>query len=174
MDERAQAIRERGLPVRLPLAELPEDVNLYNPRKHAEFVEDPNHSDGGYWLEAEPELLSIELKPLSGFMKLRDRRRRHSEVYHLPLCYTDDLHRFDLRDASDGVRAATGVYERLRDRYHGKRATLHGWLQGTTLTLSRRTEVEDNVRGEQLVDDVGVRMFRAAGSFHDRNLQVEL
>jgi len=158
------------------LRELPEDVSLYNllynPRKHAEFVEDPNHHDGGYWLKLEPELLGIEFKPVPGFTKLHD--RRHSEVYHLPLCFTDELHRFDLRDASEGIRVAKGLYERLRERYHGKRATLHGWLQGTTLTLSRRTDVEDNVRGEQLVDDVGVRMFRAAGSFHDRDLQVEL
>ena len=174
LDERSHAIREQGLPVRLFLRELPEDESLYNHRKHAEFVEDPNHHDNGYWLEGEPELLWIELQPLSGFAKLRDRRRRHSEAYIIPLCYTDELHRFDLRDASDGIRVAKGLYERLRDRYHGKRATLHGWVQGTTLTLSRRTAVEVNVRGEQLVDDVYVRMFRAAGSFHDRDLQLEL
>ena len=174
LDERAQTIREQGMPVRLFLRELPEDDSLYNPRKHAEFVEDHNHPDGGYWHEAPPVLLWIELKPLSGFRKLRERRRRHSDnPYHLPLCYADEMHRFDLSDWSAGMRLARRVYERLRAKYDGREVLLHGWMQGTTLTLSRRTTL-GNASGANLVDDTDLRMFRAAGSYQDRDLQIAL
>ena len=172
LDERAQAIRERGLPVRLFLRELPEDENLYEPRKHAEFVNDPHHPDGGYWHEAPSALLWIELKPLPGFTQLRERRRRHSEApYHLPLCYTNELHRFDLRNWAAGIRVAKAFYARLREKYDGREAMLHGWVQGATLTLSRRTSVAGP---GSLVGDSDLMMFRAAGSYQDRALQVEL
>ena len=175
LDERSQVIQEQGLPVVLLLRELPEDMGAG--RKHSEFVEDPNHPDGGYWHSEPPELLRIELKPLEGFTKLHDRRhpsKHNLSGYHIPLCYSDELHRFNLRDAFEGVGVARGVYERIRARYHGRHALLHGWLQGATLTLSRRTDVEGNRRGEHIVDDLGVRMLRAAGSFHDLPLQVGL
>ena len=172
LDERTRSMRERGLPVRLFMEELPEDDGLYESRVHAEFVEDPNHPSGGYWHEAPPALLMIKVKPLPGFTSLRDRRRRPSELYHIALCLTSELHRFDLRDGSAGVRVARGLYGGLRERYHGKRALLRGWMQGTTLTLSRGTSVEGGNRS--VVDDPDVRMFRAAGSYSDRDLQLAL
>ena len=171
-EERGWRIRREGLAVRLFVDDFPEDDALFEPRPHAEFVPEPQ---GGYWHESSPLLLRIRVKPLQGSTVLRDRRRRHSEeAFHIPLCYTDELHRFDLRDGLAGVRQAVGLYGRLRERYDGKRAVLRGWLHGTELRLSRHTTVEGNRLGELLTDDSDVRMFRAAGSFHRQDLQVAL
>jgi hypothetical protein len=152
--------------------EFPEDDSLFEPRPHAEFVPE---TTGGYWHEPPPLLLRIRVKPLHGFVELRDRRRRHSEeAYHIPLCRTSEVHRFDLRDKSSGVRQARRIYERLRETYNGKLAVLRGWLHGIELRLSRGTTVENNRMGELLTDDPYIRMFRAAGSFHDQDLQLAL
>ena len=171
-EERGWRIRNEGLPVQLFVDEFPEDDALFEPRPHAEFVPEPQ---GGYWHEPPPLLLRIRVKPLQGFVKLRDRRRRHSEAaYHIPLCHTDEVHRFDLRDASLGVQQARRFYERLRERYDGKQAVLRGWLHGVEMRLSRGTTVEGNRMGELLTDDPYIRMFRAAGSFHEQDLQLAL
>jgi len=171
-EERGWRIRNEGLPVRLFVDEFPEDDSLFEPRPHAEFVPE---TTGGYWHEPPPLLLRIRVKPLHGFVELRDRRRRHSEeAYHIPLCRTSEVHRFDLRDKSSGVRQARRIYERLRETYNGKLAVLRGWLHGIELRLSRGTTVENNRMGELLTDDPYIRMFRAAGSFHDQDLQLAL
>ena len=170
-EERGWRIRNEGLPVQLFVDEFPEDDALFEPRPHAEFVSEPQ---GGYWHEPPPLLLRIRVKPLQGFVKLRDRRRRHSEAaYHIPLCHTDEVHRFDLRDASLGVQARR-FYGRLRERYDGKQAVLRGWLHGVEMRLSRGTTVEGNRMGELLTDDPYIHMFRAAGSFHEQDLQLAL
>ena len=88
-EERGWRIRNEGLPVRLFVDKFPEDDSLFEPRPHAEFVPE---AQGGYWHEPPPLLLRIRVKPLHGFVELRDRRRRHSEeAYHIPLCRTLSL-----------------------------------------------------------------------------------
>jgi len=72
------------------------------------------------------------------------------------------------------VRQARRIYERLRETYNGKLAVLRGWLHGIELRLSRGTTVENNRMGELLTDDPYIRMFRAAGSFHEQDLQLAL
>jgi hypothetical protein len=64
--------------------------------------------EGGY-ARLKRELLCIEGDAGAG-----SRRAREVTTHRIPLCYTDDLHRFDLYNRRHGVQMGLGAYERLR------------------------------------------------------------
>lgn len=171
-EERAGRLQELGLPVRLFLDPPPDDETLYEPSVAPEWVNDEHHEGGGYWLTREPELLMIKTRPRSDFTHLRNRGRREGEIYNIPLCYSNELHRFNLSDPASGVREGLRAYEELRRRYHGRTAVLRGRVAGTVLELGRRSTVEgssSNIHGDRYA-----LSLHAAGSFHDRPLYVSL
>jgi hypothetical protein len=167
-EERVGRLHERGLPVRLFLDPPPDDESLYEPSVPPEWVSEGRGEGEGYWLTREPELLRIKTRPRRDFTHLRNRGRREGEVYHIPLCFTNELHRFDLRDRSAGVRRGLAAYEELRRRYHGRTAVLRGRVAGTALEIGRRSEVEGS--GYNIQSDRDVWALHDAGSFHDRPL----
>lgn len=167
-EERVGRLHESGLPVRLFLDPPPDDESLFEPSVPPEWVSDGHDERGGYWLTREPELLRIKTRPRRDFAHLRNRGRREGEVYHIPLCFTNELHRFDLRDRSGGVRRGLAAYEELRQRYHGRTAVLRGRVAGTALEIGRRSEVVGS--GYNIQSDRDVWALHDAGSFHDRPL----
>jgi hypothetical protein len=158
--------------VRLFLDPAPEDPRLYEPSVEPEWVNDENHERGGYWLELEAPLLMIKTRPRRGFTHLRNRPRRPGEMYHVPLCFTNELHRFDLRDRGVGVRLGLAEYEKLRQRYHGRAAVLRGRAVRDTFELDRRSVVEGSTLN--IANDAAVRSLHDAGRFHDRPLHVSM
>ena len=165
-------IEERGLPVRLILDDPPEDPEAYDP-DHREWVEDDNHRDGGYFRNNR-ELLRVRLRPLEGFAKMSNRKRRRGEPsYHVALCYTDELHRFDLYDRRHGVQLGLAAYKTLRARYQGRTAVLMGRVRGTSLELTGRTRAEGLER-HNLVRDNDLRALRDCGTYAGQRLRVRL
>lgn len=166
-EERAGRLQE-GLAVRLFVDPPPDDESLYEPSVPPEWVDD---GSGGYWHAREPVLLMIKTRPRAGFVHLRNRGRREGELYHIPLCFSNELHRFDLRDRSNGVRLGLRAYEEVRRRYHGRTAVLRGRVAGTVLEIGR-SSVEGGMHNIQ--SDREVWSLHDAGSLHDRPLAVSL
>jgi hypothetical protein len=176
-DRRVEIIEQHGLPVRLTLDPLPEDPEVYEPDAQ-EWVEDDHHETGGYYRDKKV-LLRIRLIPVhdlgKGFQKLADRpRRRGEDPYHIGLCFTNELHRFDVYDRRNGVRKGQAAYMALRAKYNDRLAILKGKMQRTTLVLNGRTHVHHHPANANIYRDADVRALHDCGEYHDRSLHASL
>ena len=55
--------------------------------------------------------------------------------YHISMSFTHEIHRFDLHNSEDGVRLGKETYNRLRARFHGKEAVLHGHMESSMFVV---------------------------------------
>jgi hypothetical protein len=164
-ERREERINREGLNVRLVLDPLPEDPDLYLPDTKYEWVNDVNHRDGGKWHQKPPVLLQIRTRLAQDAVRFSDRPRRHGETpYHISLCFTNELHRFNLFDESDGIIKGKAMYNRLRDRYNGQHVHLPGKMQGGAFEL----------KGRGIANDVEVQAVHACGAYHDRSLHISM
>jgi hypothetical protein len=175
-DRRREIIETHGMPVRLIVNPLPEDSDLYEANTQ-EWVDDENSERGGYYRDR-AELLMISLVPVrnlgAGFQRLRERpRRRGQPDYHISLCFTNELHRFNLYDRHQGVQRGKAAYQTLRNRYNGRLAVLRGRVRRTSFELNGRTHVHQ-LTVNNIVRDDDVWALHDCGSYHDRPLHVSL
>ena len=108
------------------------------------------------------DLLMIICKPLEGF-KHRSTMAKTIQLYHegwkyhISLCFVKEL-------PEDGWEA----YQRIREKFHGKRGVLMGNVKNAEYTLlSGKNEFTDAI-----VHDPDVILLHNAGDYKDRNLHV--
>ena len=113
-----EEIEQTPLPVMLEIREAPpwsHDVDLYQ----------PNMPYAGYGKEAIEPPLIVHTVPLPGFIDLMGPNGKVPEGtvdYHISLCFTNELGRFDLFKWNDGVTKGREVYEEFRQKWNGKPA----------------------------------------------------
>jgi len=162
---RVELINRDGLNVTLVLDPLPEDPDLYLPATAYEWIDDVNHENRGYWRQKPPVLLQIRTRFPPGAVTLSDRPRRRGEApYHISLCFTNELHRFNLFDESEGINRGKAMYNRIRERYDGHRVNLPGRMQGGMFEL----------KGRDIANDAEVQAVHACGAYHDRSLHIRM
>ena len=54
------------------------------------------------------------------------------QTHHISLCYTNELHRFNLFNFSDGVRRGKEVYQRIINKFDGKEAFIRGYMTNSS------------------------------------------
>ena len=89
--------------------------------------------------------------------------------YHISMSFTHEIHRFDLRNSEDGVRLGKETYNRLRARFNGKEAVLHGHMGGSTFVVD-----EMLVEGETIPVPDEVVMLHNAGRYCNRPIHVSM
>ena len=164
---RKEEIEGMPLLVRLVVPEAPEwsyTRDLYQPR-----MPNDEHGDQLY-----PPLLIVQIVPLPGFPDLMGPNGKIPEGtvdYHISLCFTNELGRFDLYNWNDGVRQGLAVHEGLRERWDGKEAVARVWIAtgGAATVLSLTVEQE----GDMMEDPVVMAMHNA-GRFWDRPVHISL
>ena len=107
---------------------------------------DPKHADNATFLQ-------IRLEPDEEFFLPIGRTKNYrpdSGEYHISLCYTSDLHRFNLYDFTNGLAQGKAAYDRIRERYDGKVAHLRGTIRTGSLRIGNETRVvvERRARGK--------------------------
>ena len=84
------------------------------------------------------------------------------------MCYTNELHRFNLYDFMRGLKKGKDVYDRVRDRYNGKIAHLRGKIRTGSVAIDANTVVfEENGKKTRLKlhADKDVLALLAAGTY---------
>jgi hypothetical protein len=163
---RVAVFDREGINVTLVLDPLPEDPDLYLPTPVGWWVNDENHAEGGYWYEKSPVLLMIRTRFRRGALTFTDRRRRRDETpYHISLCFTNEIHRFNLFDQSDGIERGKAIYNRLRARYDGQRVHIPGKMHSGAFELKGRGG---------LASDPELQAMHACGKYHDRSVHVSM
>ena len=154
-----------GVDVTLALDPLPEDPDLYLPTPVRLWVNDENHMEGGYWHVKWPVLLMIRTRFRRGALTFTDRRRRRDVTpYHISLCFTNEIHRFNLFDQSDGIERGKAVYNRLRDRYDGQRVHIPGKMEGGMF----------EIKGRGIANDPELQAMHACGKYHDSSVHISM
>ena len=154
-----------GINVTLVLDPLPEDPDLYLPTPVRSWVSDENHEEGGYWHVKWPELLMIKTRFRRDALTFTDRRRRHGETpYHISLCFTNEIHRFNLFNQIEGIETGKAVYNRLRARYNGQRVHIPGTIEGGMF----------EIKGRGIANDPELQAMHACGKYHDRSVHVSM
>ena len=132
---------------------------------------DPKHQDGAF--------LQIRCVPIAQyFLPLaKTAQYRPDSPYHISLCYTHDLHRFNLYDFMAGLTTGKTVYDRVRERYHGKIAHIRGEIRTGSVLVGRDTIViarNGRRANHNLFDDEDVLALLAAGQYIRDDLHMTL
>jgi hypothetical protein len=104
------------------------------------------HGPHGNWNPREnaATFLQIRVEPVEEYFLPLARSGSYmpdSGEYHISLCYTSDLHRFNLYDFTDGLVKGKQAYDRVRQRYDGKLAHLRGKIRTGSVKLEEGTMV---------------------------------
>ena len=80
------------------------------------------------------DLLQIytEPNPKDEFFEMAFKKVDGANPYHISLCYTNELHRFNLFNFSDGVRRGKEVYHLIINKFDGKGAFLRGYMTNSS------------------------------------------
>ena len=130
----------------------------------------------------DPTFLQIELEPIEEFFLplARTGQYQPDSPYHISLCYTNDLHRFDLYNFENGVTRGKAAYDRLIERYDGQIAHLRGDMRTGSVLIGPRTVVYDPRHVEQfqqpyhLHDDPDAQALISAGKYVRDNMHMTL
>ena len=142
---------------------------------------DPKHAKDATFLQ-------IRLEPDEEFFLPLAKSRTYmpdTGKYHISLCYTSDLHRFNLYDFTDGLQKGKAAYDRVRERYDGKVAHLRGTIRTGSLKIGNNTRVleKKRVRGKSekrynnyynIYDDPDVQALLSAGEYVRDDLHMTL
>ena len=131
-----------GFKVRLVLEDL--DPIWNDGQQAAAF--DPTYDDNKVFLQIRCVPIGTHFLPLA-----KTAQYRPDNPYHISLCYTNELHRFNLYDFMRGLKKGKDVYEKVRDRYNGKIAHLRGKIRTGSVAIDANTVVfEENGKKTRL------------------------
>ena len=157
--ERTAEQERFGFKVRLDIEDL--DPTWNDARQAAAF--DPTYDDSKVFLKIRCVPIGTHFLPLA-----KTGQYRPDSPYHISLCYTNDLHRFNLYDFMRGLRRGKDVCDRVRNRYNGKIAHLRGRIRTGSVAIEAQTVVyeEDGRRTRlRLHADKDVLALIAAGKY---------
>ena len=153
-------LNKHGLHVRLRLDPLPDNENA--------FTKDPEYWDEQGEQHTAP-LLQIHIEKGSKFVELAGREFSKEEApfdYHISLCFTNELHRFDLLHSDNGVKLGKEAYNRLRESYNGKEAILNGHVHNFNFDIEPGSVIQGNL--PDFYDNKDFIMLHNAGSYANR------
>jgi hypothetical protein len=155
-------LQTHGLHVVLEIDPLPTNESVYEkPTKYWE-------QEGDNWTEKDKPLLQIHIKKGSHFVEYSGREFSKEEApfdYHISLCFTNELHRFDLYRSENGVELGKAAYTRLRDKYNGREIMLQGHMQKTAFYIDPDSAI---------LNDRDLIMLHNAGSYADRTHHISM
>ena len=142
---------------------------------------DPKHAKDATFLQ-------IRLEPDNEFflpLGITKDYMPDSGEYHISLCYTSDLHRFNLYDFMNGLVKGKEAYDRIRKRYDGKVAHLYGTIRTGSLKIGNGTIIlkrkqitgkseREYSEGYNIYDDPDVLALLAAGQYIRDDLHMTL
>jgi hypothetical protein len=163
----ADNLHRHGLDVVIHVDPLPDKLELFD--KY-----DTHYDDEG--IEKKKPLLQIRLTPGPLFIEIvgrlwTDEEKKEQVDYHLSLCFTSDLHRFNLLDSEDGVRKGKAAYEDLR-KYDGKAARLAGWVHNTNFDILKGMRVEGDL--PDMLESAPFIMLHNAGIYAQRDHHISM
>ena len=120
------------------------------------------------------ELLQIytEPNPKDEFFEMAFKKVDGANPYHLSLCYTNELHRFNLFNFSDGVRRGKEVYQRIINKFDGKEAFLRGYM-----TNSSAFNVQYIIMPDMIVnidEEEDMNAMHKAGEYQGRDWHISM
>ena len=158
-----------------PEDEYKRTVDVFEGKKRKVWGQRWNNDKNKWdWIEIDRPLLMIKTRPLQHFIHRIGRRVQQSDVdwdYHISLCFTNELHRFDLRNDDNGVRLGKATYNRLREQFNGKECILKGHQQKDMFVVDKITMLPNNVDINMPEEAV---MLHNAGSYADREYHVSM
>ena len=144
-----------GIPVMLRVVDLPTDPAVYGKR----------HDN--------PPLLQIHTDPHpnGNFFEMAFKEVVGANPYHISLCFTSELHKFNLYNPTEGIRIGKEAYERLKRMCHGKEAFLRGSLSGNTAFNIHSIVLSDITLR---IDEGDLYALHAAGTYHNRDIHISM
>ena len=162
-----ELLETHGLHVILEMDPLPTNDLFYQKK--------PKYWDDTAWEEKDVPLLQIHIRKGDQFVEYAGREFSREEApfdYHISLCFTNELHRFDLLRSDNGVQLGKAAYNRLRDTYNGKHVMLKGHMQRTAFYIDPGSNIQGNLP-DFLADADFIRLHNA-GSYADRDHHISM
>jgi hypothetical protein len=154
-------LTEHGVHVTLRMEPLPESPFFYTKK--------PEYWDRETGTKYEARLLQIHIEKGSKFVEFSGRQFTREDApfdYHISLCFTNELHRFDLLHSERGVELGQAAYNRLREKYDGKEVLLKGEIHNYAFNILPGSQIQGGVE-DFLIDDDFI-MLHNAGAYADR------
>jgi len=154
-------LETHGLHVTFHIDPLPTDQNAYG--KASKYWDEAEYA------EKDAPLLQIRITKGSHFVEYSGREYSDDEItfdYHISLCFTNELHRFDLLDSNRGVELGKAAYNKLRETYNGKEVMLNGHIQKTAFYIDPGSKIQDSL--PDFITNADFIMLHNAGAYADR------
>ena len=182
-DERKKEQDRFGFVVRMRVDSI---NNIWENGPHTKW--DPRKED-------EATFLQIRMEPVDDFFLPLAKSGSYtpdSGEYHISLCYTSDLHRFDLYNFNNGLQKGKNAYDEVIKRYDGKIAHIRGRVRTGSVLIGKDTRVyivddpsdtgrrvrrkqqQQNPEGHNIYDDEQIKALLAAGKYARDDMHVTL
>ena len=154
--EGIEDIEENGMHFVLDFPDLPQENMLpYQPRTENR------------------ELLKIITRPLPDTRLLHDQAlvpTTEYNMFHISLCFTNELCRFNLYDKDEGINTGYDKYMALRKKYDGKEAHIEAKIRENAIATvtAIHTDVGD------LFEERDLHALHNAGEYFDRPVHISL